>query len=248
LKNIFKLYKKSPVVHAAIWIFIYFNIATVGCILQKIIRVNNLGKGIALLILSILLFFYVKKNGQFSYYGFQKPNYKNVKKSFFYIPLLLLIILNGITGFNSKLKVIDVMGSVLLAICIGFLEELIFRGFLYKAILANIVVIKSIFISGFVFGLTHILNFFSGESIQELVMQIIIAIGIGIVLTVVFEITSSIIPGIIFHSLFDFVAFVSKYPVLKIDIISSCLVVLISAIYIIYLFRFITCNDTKQIQ
>lgn len=69
-----KLYEKKPVLHAIIWILIYIFMANMGVALSKILGVDNLGNGILFLILSIVLFFYIKKNHWISYYGFQKLN------------------------------------------------------------------------------------------------------------------------------------------------------------------------------
>ena len=177
-----KLYEKKPVLHAIIWILIYIFMANMGVALSKILGVDNLGNGILFLILSIVLFFYIKKNHWISYYGFKKLNEENFKRTYFYIPFLLLIILNGITGFNSELKVIDILSILLFMGCVGFLEELIFRGFLYKAILAKGNVVKAILISGITFGLGHIVNLFNGYTGTEQIMQIIGAAAIGIML------------------------------------------------------------------
>lgn len=241
-----KLYEKKPVLHAIIWILIYIFMANMGVALSKILGVDNLGNGILFLILSIVLFFYIKKNHWISYYGFQKLNEENFKKTYFYIPFLLLIILNGITGFNSELKVIDILSILLFMGSVGFLEELIFRGFLYKAILAKGNVVKAILISGITFGLGHIVNLFNGYTGTEQIMQIIGATAIGIMLTVIFQVTGNIIPGMIFHFMFNFVSSISKDASLKINIICLILMAVTSVVYTIYLFKFVHRDDIKQ--
>lgn len=242
-----KLYEKKPVLHAIIWILIYIFMTSMGTVLSEMVGVDNLGNGILFLILSIVLFFYIKKNNRISYYGFQKINQENFKKTYFYIPFLLLIILNGITGFDSELKVIDILNILLFMGCVGFLEELIFRGFLYKAILAKGNVVKAVLISGVTFGIGHIVNLFNEYTGTEQIMQIIGAVAIGIMLTVIFEVTGNIVPGMIFHFLFNLASSISKYATLKINIICLVMMVITSVVYTIYLFKFVDRDDTKEV-
>lgn len=64
-------------------------------------------------------------------------------------------------------------------------------------------------------------------------------------LTVIFEVTSSIVPGMIFHFLFNFASSISKDVTFKINIICLGLTVFMAVIYTIHLFKFVGCNYTK---
>lgn len=242
-----RLYEKRPILHAIIWLFVYIVIAYAGNYLPQITSVDNLANGILLLVLSVVLFFYIRKNNLLSYYGFTKLKYENAKRADFYLPFLLLIILNGITGINRELGTAQILSIFLNMACVGFLEEVIFRGFLYKSILAKVNVKKAIFISGIAFGMLHIINIFQGCSGAELIMQVSGAVVIGIMLTVIVEITGNILPGIVFHFLFDAVSFISKGTTTHMGTMIYLIAMnIITIIYTIHLFTFVG-NDKTEV-
>ncbi|TFB72524.1 CPBP family intramembrane metalloprotease [Cryobacterium glaciale] len=86
---------------------------------------------------------------------------------------------------------------------VGFVEELIFRGFLFQAILAKKTVLRAIYLSGITFGLGHIVNLLRGYSGFDQLIQLVAAIVIGIALGYVVAITRSILPVVLFHILFN---------------------------------------------
>lgn len=88
-------------------------------------------------------------------------------------------------------------------ICVGFIEEVIFRGFLLKGIQVKSNVKKAILVSGITFGLGHIVNLSRGYGYGELIAQIIVAIAIGVMLSLLVILTHRLLPGIIFHMVFN---------------------------------------------
>jgi hypothetical protein len=87
---------------------------------------------------------------------------------------------------------------------VGFIEEALFRGLLFLAIEKNSTTKRAIIISGVTFGFGHIVNLLRGYSSTELLSQIAVAIAVGILLALLVAKTRSIIPGVIFHALFNF--------------------------------------------
>lgn len=80
----------------------------------------------------------------------------------------------------------------------GFVEEVLFRGFLFQGIYCKSGANKAIFISGITFGIGHVVNLFRGYAAVELAAQIGVAIVIGIVLALLVAVTKNILPGIFF--------------------------------------------------
>lgn len=88
-------------------------------------------------------------------------------------------------------------------VCVGFIEELLFRGFLFRAILKKSGLNRAVIISGVTFGIGHIVNLARGYSVADQAIQIVAGIFIGIALAYLVALTQSMMPGVIFHILFN---------------------------------------------
>ena len=86
-------------------------------------------------------------------------------------------------------------------LCVGFLEEVIFRGLLFKAI-AKDNVKTAIIISSVTFGLGHLLNLVNGSGVEivENLFQVTGAIAIGFLFVILYYRGGSLLPCIITHS------------------------------------------------
>ena len=85
--------------------------------------------------------------------------------------------------------------------CVGFLEEVIFRGLLFRAMEKDNLK-TAIIVSSLTFGIGHIVNLFngSGKDPASNVIQIVFAVLVGFVLVLIFYYGKSLIPCILFHS------------------------------------------------
>jgi len=110
----------------------------------------------------------------------------------------------------------------------GFIKELIFRGFFMKAIWKKSGMIRAILISGIAFALGHIVNLLRGYGYIEQLTQILLAGGIGIVLALLVAITKNLVPGILFHIVFNISGTISNQsdttlvPYILISILVVC--------------------------
>ena len=84
---------------------------------------------------------------------------------------------------------------------VGYLEELLFRGYLLEAIEQDKGRRRAVIISGITFGLGHIVNIFRGYQALELVAQIAGAIAIGLVLALLVVETGTSSRHSVSHSL-----------------------------------------------
>lgn len=86
-------------------------------------------------------------------------------------------------------------------LCVGFLEEEIFRGLLFASI-AKDNVKSAIIISSVTFGIGHIINLFngSGMGLVSNLCQIVFAVAVGFMLVTIFYRGGSMLPCIIVHS------------------------------------------------
>ena len=84
---------------------------------------------------------------------------------------------------------------------VGFLEEVNFRGLLFKAI-ARDNTRSAIVISSVTFGIGHIINLFNGSGMDLVnnLCQIVFAIAVGFLLVTIFYRGGSLLPCILVHS------------------------------------------------
>ena len=86
--------------------------------------------------------------------------------------------------------------------CVGFLEELIFRGLLFEAMREESERAATI-VSAVTFGIGHIVNLLNGADILQTLLQIIYAVAAGLMFTAIFYKTKSLIPCIVTPSLLN---------------------------------------------
>lgn len=98
-------------------------------------------------------------------------------------------------------SIVETLCRVACMLCVGFLEEIIFRGFLFAAIEKDNVN-SAVVISSVTFGIGHIINLFngSGMNLVDNLFQIAFAIAVGFLLVTIFYRGGSLLPCIIVHS------------------------------------------------
>lgn len=237
-----KLLEKKPVLHAVLWIVIYIVTVNIGGALSEQLNLPNLVTGVFLLALSGILTFYLFSNHKIEQFGFKRLTIRNMQQALFYSPLVLLAIIQFIPGIKPSLSTADILIFSLLMIGTGFVEELIFRGFLFRGIQSKSGTTRAILISGITFGLGHIVNLMNGYSFTEQFGQIIAAVIIGIILALLVAITGNLLPGIVFHIIFNISGIITDQdPGLQNNILIGILLLTIP--YAFYLFKVVL---TKQ--
>ncbi|MDF2533822.1 MAG: Abortive infection protein [Clostridia bacterium] len=231
-----KLREKKPILHGVIWIIFYIVMVNIGDGLSELAGVPNLATSAILIIFSITLVLYLKKNNWFEAYGMKGITKKDLPMTLFYVPLIVLAFIQYFAGIDNTLSMMEIAASCLLMIGVGFIEELIFRGFLFQGIYAKSGENRAILISGITFGIGHIVNLLRGYSLTEQMGQIIVAIAIGIALALLVAITKNIVPGILFHIAFNISGTITKADS-NLQIYLTIAILSISTFYAIYLFR-----------
>lgn len=92
-------------------------------------------------------------------------------------------------------------------LCVGFVEEVLFRGFLFKAIAKDNVKL-AVIISSVTFGLGHLLHLVDGSNVELIanLCQVCGAIAVGFLFVIIFYRGGSLIPCILTHSAIDAVS------------------------------------------
>ncbi len=143
---------------------------------------------------------YPKKNHLQKRYGLCKSPVPACR-FLYYVPLLLLASGNLWNGIALNYSLPETICRIVCMLCVGFLEEVLFRGLLFAAI-AKDNVKSAIVISSVTFGIGHIINLFNGSGMELVsnLCQIVFAIAVGFLLVTIFSRGGSLLPCILVHS------------------------------------------------
>lgn len=198
-----KLYDKSKLGFALMWIGIYCAGMSIFDGISRSVGVESSATAVFAIAVSIFLFVWLKKNGIQECFGLCSPTVP-ARAFLFYIPLILITSQNLWSGVELQYDAVGTLCFVIKMLCVGFLEELIFRGFLFKAMCRDSIRWAVVF-SSVTFGLGHILNLVNGSGMRlaENLVQIICAVLIGFLYVIIFWRGGSLWPCIISHGVLN---------------------------------------------
>ena len=228
-----KLQDTKPILHALIWVAIYIVAVNIGDNLGEVVQFPEL-TSIVLVVLSIVLIVYLRVGGRLAFYGIRSVQPDTLPLTLFYIPLFAIAFVQYAKGLESGLDLRAVAFAVLLVTAVGFVEELLFRGFLLQALRARRNLTYAIIISGVTFGIGHIVNLLRGWSLTDQAIQIVAAVLIGIALAYCAVLTGSILPGVVFHALFNLSGTLTNHSVLW-DSVTVGVIAIVMIVYILFL-------------
>lgn len=148
-------------------------------------------------IILVLLMLFLKRT---SYYGLNKV--KNIKKYLYFVPLLLIVSVNLWNGININNTKSEIIFYIISMINVGFIEEIIFRGFLFKMMVKDNAK-SAIIVSSITFGIGHIINLLNGADLIPTLLQVFYAMSAGYLFVIIFYKSNSLVPCIITHSLMN---------------------------------------------
>lgn len=232
-----KLYAKNETSFAILWIIVYCVLFSVGDNLSEAFGIEKIVALPIALLLSIFLLVFIKKNGLSEKYGLCKSNVP-ASKMLFYIPIIIIITMNLWYGIALSLSPLETVLYILTMLCVGFIEEIIFRGFLFKSMVKSNPT-TAIIVSSVTFGIGHIINLINGSGAELLpnILQVIYAIGFGFMCVMIFYKSGSIIPCVVVHSLFNALSvFANEAQITTNEQIISCIILtVLSGSYALYL-------------
>lgn len=88
---------------------------------------------------------------------------------------------------------------------VGFIEEVIFRGFLFK-MMAKENVKRAMIVSALTFGIGHIVNLLNGAEFVSTIMQVCYVVCLGYLFVVIFYKSKFLIPCIVIHGVINSLA------------------------------------------
>ena len=195
-----KLYEKNELSFAIAWIVIYCVLQSLANPLNKAIGVAYAASAAFCVLQTVVLFAFIRKNNLQKRYGLCKSPVP-ARRFLYYVPLLILASGNLWNGFALNYSPAETACRIMCMLCVGFLEEVIFRGLLFKAI-AKDNIKSAIVISSVTFGIGHIINLFngSGMDLANNLCQIAFAVAVGFLLVTIFYRGGSLLPCILVHA------------------------------------------------
>ena len=195
-----KLYEKNELTFALIWIGVYCVLQSLANPLNKAIGVAYAASAAFCVLQTVVLFTFIRKNNLQKRYGLCKSPVP-AWRFLYYAPLVILASGNLWNGVALNYTPMETVCRIVCMLCVGFLEEVIFRGLLFKAI-AKDNIKSAVVISSVTFGIGHIINLFNGSGMDlvDNLCQIVFAVAVGFLLVTIFYRGGSLLPCILVHS------------------------------------------------
>ena len=230
-----RLYEKSEILFSVSLIALY---VFVGSFAEMFFK-TNAATMILYFVLSLDVLIFIKNKNLFEKYGICKPKLSS-KKLLYYIPLVFLSSVNLWFSIKMNFSPMETVFFVISMIFVGFLEEIIFRGFLFKA-MAKDNLKSAVIVSSVTFGIGHIVNLLNGNetNIISNLCQIVSAIAFGFLFVLIFQKSKSLIPCIISHSAINALSAFNNEEVYtnEINIVVSAVLFVVALSYAFYIHK-----------
>ena len=195
-----KIYEKSELRFAIICIVIYCVLQSLANTINEKIGTEYSASAVLCVIQAVILFSFICRNGLLERYGLCKSSV-SARRFLYYVPLIILATGNLWNGVASNYSLAGTVCRIVCMLCVGFIEEVIFRGFLFKA-MAKDNLKSAVIVSSVTFGIGHLINLFNGSGMDLVsnLCQIIFAVSVGFLFVTIFWRSGSLLPCIITHS------------------------------------------------
>ena len=193
-----KFFDKDEVWFAVVWIVVYVIGFANADSLSESIGIPKLLTVLFGFVAAIILFGFIRKHKLKKDFGLCLPA-KHGKAYLYYLPLILISSVNFWCGVTIRATFLEILLYILSMCFVGILEEVIFRGLLFKGMCkANVT--AAIIVSSLTFGVGHIVNLLLGEPVFDTLLQLVYASAIGFCYTAILHVSGSILPCILSHA------------------------------------------------
>ncbi|MDE5894083.1 MAG: CPBP family intramembrane metalloprotease [Acetatifactor sp.] len=228
-----RLYRKNELGFSLIWIALYVVLFSLADNLSLELGTAKIVTVPVCVVMTVFLIVWIMKNGLCEKYGLGKTEI-NYRKYLYFLPLVLIASTNLWGGVALHLSVPETVLYVVSMLCVGFIEELIFRGFLFKAICrANVK--RAILISSITFGFGHIVNLLNNAETLATLLQICYATAIGFLFTIIFYKSKSLLPCVFTHSTINALSAFARERSQKDSILVLVALIMISVLYAVWI-------------
>lgn len=219
-----RFFTRHPYIFAVVAIIVFILASFIAVLIMNIAGLDNLTNAtnyidsyLALFIsdftATVLLLAVAWKLDFFDQTFFSKRNLK--LGALLSAPLLIIAVLWNILPavlYNDpslfRIDVGIIVVALINTIAIGFTEEILFRGLIFRNFLRRYGKTKkgiylSMIISSLIFGIIHMVNM-SSSSPDSIIQQVIYAASMGVIFSIMYLVTGNLLVPILCHGLFDF--------------------------------------------
>ena len=222
---------------AIAWIVAYCVLASAADRASELLGTEKLVTLPALLLFSAGLYLFLRKNNLTESCGLCRSRVPT-KRLLFYVPLAAIASVNLWFGAAWNYNLTESVLYALSMLCVGFAEEVIFRGLLYR-VMCRKNKTAAMIVSSLIFGIGHLVNLFngSGETAFSTVLQVCYAVAVGFLFVLLFERTGSLLACIATHGVLNLLSVFSDCSALTLqrEIMESASLVVLAAGYAMYL-------------
>lgn len=230
-----KLYEKSEIWFAVIWIIVYVVLLSMADSASESLGVYKSVTALLCVLLSGVLLAWIKKNDFMEKYGLCAFK-GNLKNYLFFMPLVIMVSARLWGGIAVAVSPLECALHVVSMLGVGFLEEIIFRGFLFRAMCRNNVK-AAIIVSSVTFGIGHIVNLLNGQATLDTITQIIFAVAVGFCFTIIFYKGKSLLPCIIAHGVNNSLGIFGAEGSQTLNVISAVALCVMLAVYALWIIK-----------
>ncbi len=224
-----KLYEKSQLLFSLLLIALYVVIMSLADDASFRLRTEKLITAPVALLMVAFLSVWLMENRLVADYGLRKPEADH-KKYLYYLPLAVILSANLWWGVQLNMSWLETVLYIISMLCVGFLEELIFRGFLFKAMCRDNHKV-AIAVSSLTFGFGHIVNLLNGADLVPTLLQIAYAVAIGFLFTVIFYRSKSLLLCMAFHGVFNSLGAFAVTPAIPGQIVTAAVLTVLPIAY-----------------
>lgn len=230
---------KNKLIDWLIILFVYlaFGFFPYDEIIKNTVFWSSFARLIGIFISFIIILFLAKKKSSIQI----KDREKCLTKTFYFLPSLVICGSNFFYFiFNPKSYCFSYDNNFIILLGVqtltAIIEEYIFRGLLHDILEIDNTLLRIVVVS-FIFAIFHFAIFLTTFNPVDLIIPLY-TFGLGIVLGLVYEYSGCLLASIVFHVLFNIINFtLFSYSVETVKLWSFIIInVVISAIYIVYLF------------
>ena len=219
-----KFYDKHELGFALIWIVLYVNLMSMADNASRALGMEKLISFPVTLVMSLVLLFWLRRHGLFEKYGLCAPKFPP-RQFLYYLPLVLIVSCNAWLGLRMNMSAAESILYVLSMLCVGFLEEIIFRGLVLSRLKRGLGRVAAIIVSALIFGWLH-----------GVPLAVAYATVLGLVFGLLTERHKSILPTVVCHIFFNATSFflVTEDAFLLLSLYFLSIVVLFVGSYILF--------------
>ena len=225
-----KFFDKQPVWFAVIWIIVYVLAFGNADTISETLGAPKLITAVVGLVLTVVLLLFLRKHSLFPYCGLQRGK---GGRCLWFLPLIAVSTVNFWHGMTLR------EGAALYLISmvwVAILEEVIFRGLLFRAMEKDGRT-AAVIVSSVTFGVGHIVNLLLGAELLSTALQLVEATALGFCFTAVFMVTGSLLPCILSHAFINCTSFFAAEATAAEQVVTCIIVTVVAVGYGLWLLR-----------